>query len=193
MSTYKIQLAQSKMKEWILISVLIFSLIITTIYAFSKKSEMLIIGIDQNGTRIVTHEDDPIFKTEVVNFIRAFVSLSYNFDQETFTENAGKYSELLSLELWNQKKSDVIRAAEEIKKEPVQLSTIITKVAKDKDKEGRDLYKVYTEQTLTRRAKSEKIKYLLTVQITKVSKRTKDNPYGYEVTQLEEKRLEANE
>lgn len=193
MSTYKIHLTQSKAKEWILISVLIFSLIVTAIYAFSKKSEMLLIGIDQNGTRVITQEEDPIFKTEIINFIRTFVSLSYNFDQDTFTENAGKYSELLSLDLWNQKKSDVLNAAEQIKKEPMQLSTFITKVAKDKDKDGNDIYNVYTSQTLTRRAKTEKLKYILKMQVAKVSKRTKDNPYGFEVTALEEQRLETSE
>lgn len=193
MSTYKIYLAQKHIKEWLLIITLLFALVITSIYAFSKKSEMLLIGIDQNGTRVITQEEDPIFKTEIINFIRTFVSLSYNFDQDTFTENAGKYSELLSLDLWNQKKSDVLNAAEQIKKEPMQLSTFITKVGKDKDKEGNDIYNVYTSQTLTRRAKTEKLKYILKMQVAKVSKRTKDNPYGFEVTKLEEQRIEASE
>lgn len=193
MSTYKIYLAKKHIKEWILVGVLIFALIVTAIYAFSKKSETLIIGIDQNGTRIVTEQEDPIFKTEAINFIRTFVSLSYNFDQETFADNAAKYSDLLSLKLWNEKKSDILRAAEEIKKEPLQFSTIITKIAKDKDKDSNEYYKVYTEQTITRRAKVDKLKYLVTLQIEKVEKRTKDNPYGFEVTFLEEKRLESNE
>lgn len=193
MSTYKIHLAQRHVKEWILISVLIFSLIITAIYAFSKKSETLIIGIDQNGTRIVTEQEDPIFKTEVINFIRSFVSLSYNFDQETFTENAGKYSELLSLDLWNGKKNDILKAAEEIKKEPIQLSTIITKIGKDKDKDGVEFYKVYTSQTITKRASTQSLKYLISMRVAKVEKRTKNNPFGYEVTFLEEKRIEASE
>lgn len=193
MSSYKVYLTKSHLKEWILITVLIFSLILTAIYAFSKKSEILIIGIDQNGTRVVTEQEDPIFKTEAINFIRTFVSLSYNFDQETFAANAAKYSDLLSLKLWNEKKSDILRAAEEIKKEPLQFSTIITKIAKDKDKDGLDIYKVYTEQTITRRAKVDKLKYLVNLQIAKVDKRTKDNPYGFEVTFLEEKRLDSNE
>lgn len=189
MSTYKIHLAQSKAKEWIMIIVLLFALVITGLYALSKKSETILIGIDDNGTRVITTEEDPVFKTEVVNFIRTFVALSYNFDQDTFTDNAAKYSDLLSLDLWNQKKTDVVRAAEEIKKEPMQLSTIITKLTKDKDKDGHEIYKVYTSQTLTRRARSDKYKYLLEMQISKVAKRTKENPYGYEVTRIEEKRL----
>ena len=75
----------------------------------------------------------------------------------------------------------------------MQFSTIITKIAKDKDKEGNELYKVYTDQTITRRAKVDKLKYIVTLQIAKIQKRTKDNPYGYEVTFLDEKRAEANE
>ena len=193
MSTYKIYLAKKHVKEWLLVAVLLFALFVTSVYAFSKKSETLIIGIDQNGTRVVTEQEDPIFKTEAINFIRTFVSLSYNFDQETFAANAAKYSDLLSLKLWTEKKSDILRAAEEIKKEPLQFSTIITKIAKDKDKEGNELYKVYTDQTITRRAKVDKLKYIVTLQIAKIQKRTKDNPYGYEVTFLDEKRAEANE
>ena len=87
MSTYKIYLAKKHVKEWLLVAVLLFALFVTSVYAFSKKSETLIIGIDQNGTRVVTEQEDPIFKTEAINFIRTFVSLSYNFDQETFAQN----------------------------------------------------------------------------------------------------------
>lgn len=191
MSSYKIYLTQSKVKEWILISVLIFSLVITFIYALSKKSETTLIAIDQNGTRVITTEDDPIFKTEIINFLRTFVSLSYNFDQDTFAENAGKYSDLLSLELWNQKKNDVVRAAENIKKEPMQLSTIIKKISKEKNKDNEDIYNVYTEQTITRRARTDKVNYIVSLQVQKIDKRTKENPYGFEITSLEEKRIEV--
>lgn len=186
MSSYKILLVRKYTIEWLLIAALAFCLAITAIYAFSKKSETLIIAIDQNGTRIVTEKDDPIYKVEVMNFIRTFVSLSYNWDQETFTENAGKYSELMSLDLWNQKKSEILRVADELKKEPMQASTMITKITKDKNKDGDDIYKVYTTQTVSRRARTATLKYLFTIQVAKTAKRTKENAYGYEVTSIEE-------
>lgn len=189
MASYKILLTKKYTVEWLLILVLLFALFVTALYAFSKKSETMLIAIDQNGTRVVTEQDDPIYKAEVINFIRTFVSLSYNWDQETFAENAAKYSELMSLDLWNQKKSEILRMADDLKKEPMQASTIITRIAKDKTKDGTDVYKVYANQTVSRRARTATLKYLFSIQVARTPKRTKENAYGYEITSVEESKV----
>jgi hypothetical protein len=39
-----------------------------TIYAISKEEKTVLIGIDENGTRIIENTDDPLLKTEIVPF-----------------------------------------------------------------------------------------------------------------------------
>jgi hypothetical protein len=46
--------------------------ITATIYAISKEEKTVLIGIDENGTRIIENTDDPLLKTEIVAFLRHF-------------------------------------------------------------------------------------------------------------------------
>ncbi len=189
MSTYKIHLIKKFSLEWILIIVLGIGFSLAVFHAFTSRPQTVLIGVDQNGTRIITDQEDPVLRTEVINFLRAFVGVMYNFDQTTFVDNAAKASDLLSLDLWNEKKNDVMTMIETMKKEPMQVSTQITKIGKEKNEKNEEQYSVYTNQIVNRRARTDNIKmnYIFTVQ--KLPKRTKENPYSIEITSIKENRV----
>lgn len=70
-------------------SVLCLISVAVNLRVLSKSSRPMIIGIDGNGTRIVTDQADPIYKTEAVTFIQKFLFNVYNFDSENFMKRIG--------------------------------------------------------------------------------------------------------
>jgi hypothetical protein len=154
--------------------------VVFAIVVVSNKKETILIGIDNNGTRIITDSEDPIFKTEIITFIRTFMNYFYNFDQDTYPENLGRASDLMSIELWKAKKDTIVKLGDQIKKDPKQLAAHITKIVKEDD-----FYIVSLNVEELYRAKKTNFLVQLKVSVNKID-RTATNPYGLEISTLEE-------
>jgi hypothetical protein len=156
----------------------------STVYALKQKSEMVLIGLDSNGTRIISSQEDPLFKTEVVNFVRRFFSVLYNFDAESFDENVGAATDLMSQDLWQAEKDKITRLREYVKSESVSYSGAIQTITKTKDSK----FQILLRTSELHRLKSKNEEIVITISL-KPSVRTKSNPWGMEVVSLEEGKL----
>ncbi len=172
-------------KKHLAMGLLVASLLVwalfSTFIALTNESETVLIGIDANGTRVISQTEDPLFKTEVVNFVRRFVSLAYNFDEVSFMDNVGSASELMTLELWNKKKHEINGLFELVKKEKISHSAVLQKIAL---KDG--TYQVLIETNQMMRMANKKKLVLVQLQINK-KERTPTNPWGMEIASLDEK------
>jgi hypothetical protein len=168
----------------LLLSALVIWAMTATILALRAKNETTLIGIDKNGTRIITQAEDPLFKTEVVNFIRRFVSLLYNFDSTTFVDNVGSASDLMALPLWTQQKGKIVTLGETVKKESITHAAVVQKITM---KDGK--YQVLIETNEMVRMKNAKRLLKLEITLAQVE-RTARNPWGMEVSKLEESKAE---
>jgi len=147
----------------------------------SKQDNPLIIGIDTNGTRIVTETSDPIYKTEAVAFIQKFLFNVYNFNSENFMKRIGLSTSLMSEELWKKKRSEILDLKTKVERDEVVLVGQIQKMSLDESG-------IYHGLILVKeRSRLNEVDHQIEVslQLLKVP-RTQDNPYGLEVDSYEE-------
>lgn len=158
--------------------------IITVAFSFraiSKTSKPIIIGIDSNGTRIVTEKADPIFKTEAVAFIQRFFFNAYNFDARNFFKRLGLATTMMSEELWKRKEKEILDLKSKVERDNIELSSQVLKISQD---ESGTFYALIDLKEKSRLNQQEhKLKVALTL---KQVERTTENPFGLEVDSYEE-------
>ena len=155
-----------------------------TVMMMSMPVDPILIGIDSNGTRVISKDDDPLFKTEIVNFIRRFCSLSYNFDHLTFNQNIGAATDLMGLELWKSQKTKILTMQKKVVNEKISHSATIKQI----NRLGPMQFAVLLDTSRTRRMKNEDQQLAILINLAKI-KRTSSNPWGMEVIELEEKEI----
>lgn len=147
----------------------------------SKSSRPMIIGIDTNGTRIVTDQADPIYKTEAVAFIQKFLFNVYNFDSENFMKRIGLTTTMMSEDLWKSKRSEILDLKNKVERDSIRISGQVQKMTLDDSGVYHGL--VFVKE----RSRMNEQDHLIGVSIKlKTVPRTQDNPYGLEVDSYEE-------
>lgn len=155
--------------------------IVFNIKSISKSGSPTIIAIDANGTRVVTSEQDPIYKTEALKFLQKFLVSVYNFDSLSFVKQIGYATNVMSDELWEKRKNEILELQERVERDHISLSGKIQKLTVDENGNYFALINV-TEQS--RLSKKE---HLIRAKVTlKIKNRTADNPAGLVVDTYEE-------
>lgn len=162
-------------------SVLCLISVAVNLRVLSKSSRPMIIGIDANGTRIVTDQADPIYKTEAVTFIQKFLFNVYNFDSENFMKRIGLTTTMMSEDLWKTKRAEILDLKNKVERDSIRISGQIQKMTLDDSG-------VYHGLVLVKeRSRMNEQDHLIGVSIKlKTVSRTQDNPYGLEVDSYEE-------
>lgn len=155
--------------------------VMASLKALSKTSHPMIIGIDANGTRVITDQRDPIYKTEAVAFIRKFLFNVYNFDSENFMQRIGLTTTMMSEELWKAKRSEILELKNKVERDGIQVSGQTQKMTVDESGVYHGLVIVKERSRMNERDHRVEISIKL-----KNVPRTQDNPFGLEVDSYEE-------
>jgi len=166
---------------YILFLVLFTWSIFVSILAFSNKESIILVGIDGNGTRIITSNNDPIFKTEIVEFLKEFTSNMYNFKPTTYQNRVGQAVEYLSAGLWQTEKNKILSFGETVLANQINLTSEIAKISHIENKSYEILITTKEKSKLLNRSK--KIKLILDVENVA---RSSKNPWGIEIVGLNE-------
>jgi hypothetical protein len=159
--------------------------IVASYRVFFNTPAPIIIAIDANGTRIVTQVEDPIFRTEVVKFIQTFLEESFNFSAETFSKNVGEATNLMSETYWQSSRGKVMELKGFVESKGLSYSSVIERISRVDEDHFQALLGVEESSRLQKR----NYKLLLDLRI-KSAKRTRINPWGMEVDDVQEKHLE---
>lgn len=149
--------------------------------SLSRSSKPLIIGIDANGTRVVTEANDPIYKTEAIAFIQKFFFNAYNFDQRNFFKRLGYATTLMSEDLWKKKEGEILDLKNRIERDNIEVSSQILKLTKDEEGTYHGLVQLKEQSRLNQ----QDHKVVVAIKL-KVVPRNQDNPFGLEVDSYEE-------
>lgn len=180
MTHFKILLSNVIVKAALTASIFLWALT-ATLYAASKNSTTVLIGIDENGTRVIDGAEDPLLKTEVVSFIRHFCLLLYNFDQRSFVENVGSASELMSADLWTQLERPLKDKKQIVEEKNISHSGLVDQIIEIDD----TTYEVVIRGFEQRNLKREERLFKLSLRLKKLT-RTNLNPWGIEVDEIKE-------
>ncbi len=143
-----------------------------------NQPQTLLIGMDENGVRVIRDERDRLVAGEKLNFIKRYLSYSYNFDSKDYDDRMTSAGNLMSTKLWEEKASEFKKIREEAKNTPeiTQESTI----------EEIRFIDDYTFEAdlglkISKRLKTISVPLRVTIKIAP-HLRTIDNPYSWEVT-----------
>lgn len=149
--------------------------------AISKVSRPIIIGIDANGTRIVTENSDPIYKTEAIAFIQKFFFNAYNFDSRNFFKRLGYATTLMSEDLWKKKEKEIIDLKSKVERDQIELIGQLMKITKDEVGVYHGLLQIKEKNRLN----EQEHKVIVSLKL-KTIPRTPENSFGLEVDSYEE-------
>ncbi len=152
--------------------------------ALSIANDPLILAIDSNGTRVVRRQDDPIFETEAISFLKFYLHNLYNFTPEDFLKNVGIATSYMSIKLWDDEKSKILSQHKYILENQVSFTSEIRKIYKVSENVYTSIILIEEKSRLSSSRKALKLKLML----KKVS-RTDLNPYGIEVEGYEDEEI----
>ena len=155
-----------------------------TFVAVTKKNETLLIGIDGNGTRVIRSKDDPLFKTELVAFLKHYLSLAYDFTPETFKDRVGSATALMSATLWQKERINIQRLQDLVGKSGLLQKSKVRQL----NQIDPNSFQALMEVEQKTRLKTQKFQLKISVSLSQVP-RNQTNPWGMEITDIKEERL----
>lgn len=176
---FKSKLYREEVKHWLLVIALFLWGLLASIFALKNNSKIIIIGIDENGSRIISESNDRILQNELKNFLQSFIRTYYSYDEKSFSTQMEIASNLMSLELWESSKPKLLELKEKLQKNPLGQIPEIESI--DLIDQG----KVEAVLIISIKAKLSEQKVKLKVRIGFIkSPRTETNPWGYEITEV---------
>ncbi len=176
---FKSKLYRDEIKHWALIVTLTFWGTLASFFALKNDSKILLIGIDESGSRIITDTNDRILKNELKNFLKEFLENYYNYDEKSYSNQMGLAADFMSKDLWENQKPKLLEIKTKLEKLPLSQSSEIESLDLiDQNKvEGVLILKVKS------RISEQSLKLKITLSFNKAS-RTESNPWGYEIGEI---------
>ena len=145
-----------------------------------KKSKILVVERKCDSSITITN---PLLDKEhrfIQSFLYQFIALTFNFNHKNYKENMKKSGSLMSLNLWNKKKKEIVKVYEQIKDKNFHQTFEIINLEKIKqDKFLLELKTFYHKKGINLK---DQIKVTIFIQKTKIRE---DNSWGIEVKSYE--------
>ena len=171
------------LKSFLFISLLCWASF-ATFQAIKNQGKTLLIGIDSNGTRIITSQDDPLFKTELISFLKHYFSKAYNFSAQDFSQNVGEATNLMSETLWRSEGENIQKLKALVEKSGLlQIARL-----RQLNQVEKDTFQALLQIEQKSRLQVESFEMKVTLKIEKVE-RAELNPWGMEITSIKEEKL----
>ena len=152
--------------------------VMTGILAFQNKAQVILIGKSKESYQLI--KDKEKTPVETGNFIRHFMSLTLNFNDESYRRHISLAGDLMTEDLWRKKKPEFTRMAGFIKKNKVTQSAEILKIQKVKN----NLYEVKVKNYLFKNGILTEKDKLILLSLTD-NQRSYGNPWRYSVANVE--------
>lgn len=178
----KSKLYQQEIQRFTTILALLVWGLIATIFAVQNRRELVLIGIDSRGnTRLIQAQDDKFIQEELKTFLREFIEHLYFYNQESFEKRIAFATDQMSQELWSEQRNKLADLDKHLKSEPLDQTGVIESLDLMPDGKVEAVLKIQVRQRLNER--SIRLKVLMTF---KAKDPSPTNPWGYEVTELQD-------
>ena len=151
---------------------------VTSFLAFKNKAQVILIGKTGNTYQLITDEKkDPI---ETRNFIRHFLALTLNFDEQNYKRHISLSGDLMTKRLWETKKAEFKEMADFIKQNKVIQSSEVLSIKKIRNYR----YEIKLKNYLFKKGVLTKKTKLILLSLTD-NKRSFENPWRHSVSNIE--------
>lgn len=184
MILFKSRLYREEFLRWGLMLALLAWGLTSTLWAASKSREVVLIGFDDNGARLVTDAKDRLLQEEAAKLIRSFVSSYLNFEASTHQAQIGKAADLMSAELWGRLQSKLLEVNRRLQSEPLSQIAEVESI----DMTGEGVFEVLAAVRIKQRATTSIARVKLTIELG-AKERTPGNPWAFEIKELRDEVL----
>lgn len=181
---YKSKLMREEIKHWISIGALSLCVLLSLAWGISKKEKIIVIGMDEAGTRLIQAQSDRLVKNELAVFLKNFIELYYNYNDVNYHERMRLATDLFSEELWQSERDKITQIENNLKKTPLSQTADIVSIDRT------DAYKVEAIVLLKvkSRMNEQEVKLKVDIEYRKID-RTETNPYEFEITNISDATL----
>lgn len=136
----------------------------------------------ENSTNLSNIDDETVHK---VNFIKRYLALVYNFDKITVEEQLTKATDLMSESFYKESQKDLYELQKSVSSNAENMTQSfevlsVTKIAPHE-------FDINGRISTIKLGKNYSFDYIINIKLTE-AKRTKNNPWGLEVTNVKETR-----
>ena len=153
----------------------------TTVLALRNSEQIVLIAVSKNETRVISENFDPVFDTELQNFLKKFVENYYTYNQSTFAKLTGMAADLMSESLWDKSKEKLLEVEAKLKEEPLTQESTILSIDLVMENRAEVVLEIKIKSRITE--KKIRVKAIITF---KPAKRSKRNPWGFEITEIQD-------
>ncbi|WP_413578596.1 hypothetical protein ACLVWU_08670 [Bdellovibrio sp. HCB290] len=176
---YKSKLLREEIKTWAALAGLFLWGATATTVAVTRREKIVLVGIDDAGTRIITNSSDRLVREELKQFLRYFFEMQYSYNEVNYHTRMSFATDLYSEKLWNEQKPKIIQIGENLTKVPLTQTADVLSI--DKTESGA------IEALLRLRIRSRLNEHIVNLKV-RLSYRKIDrherNPWGFEVTEI---------
>lgn len=176
---YKSKLLREELKHWAALAALFLWGTTATVVAISRREKIVIIGVDDAGTRLITEQSDRLLKEEIKSFLKYFFEMYFSYNDVNFNERMSLATDLFSESLWQSEKPKIIQIGENIKKTPLAQTAEVISIDKLESNEIEAVLRLHIKSRMSEQVVNLKVK----LEYRKTS-RTERNPWSYEITSL---------
>ncbi len=156
----------------------------STVYALRNRPEPMLIGLDENGTRLITSQTDPLVESERLKFVKEFLYLYYNYQPDNYVAQMNKAGASMSDTLWEQSKTELARIESQMKTEKIAQEAKLSDLRVISPTE----YEADLDIVIRHRLIDKQVKYRAALKLSS-RRRSTTNPYAWEVASLVENEI----
>ena len=153
---------------------------VATVSALKNKEKVILIGQTGGFYQVIDKEEKSPLETE--NFIRHFLGLTLNFNNESYRRHISLAGDLMTESLWRKKKPEFQEMAGFVRKNKIIQSSEILKIRQVKP----DHYEVRIRNYLFKNGSLKEKDKIILLSLTE-NKRSFDNPWRQSVANIEVK------
>ena len=176
---FKSKLYRNEIKHWSLIVSLTATTILSSYFALNNKEKIILVGVTESESRIITDSSDRILKFELRNFIKDFLKTYYTYDNQNYLTQMEISSDLMTKDLFEKEKPKILELKNKLVTNSVDQRIEIENFDLLDDQNIEAIIKVLIQGKID--IKSVKLKVHLKFQ--KIP-RSEQNPWGYEITEV---------
>lgn len=181
---FKSKLYREEILKWILVIVLIIWGFTSTILLLKKTDKLVLIGIDESGSRLITSSNDRILQSELKLFFQEFLTNYYNYNDKTFSNQIELSSNLMSSDLWESQKSKLIELKEKLAKSPLNQSIDIESIDLIDHQTAEAILNLQINSKIADKTVKIKVKMVF-----EKHERSEVNPWNYQITEVQDAQL----
>ncbi|RYZ89888.1 MAG: hypothetical protein EOP06_08670 [Proteobacteria bacterium] len=170
---------REELLRWALIIALFCWAVVATAVAATTKSQILVIGVSDNESYLISEVNAAHEQKEVVAFLQKFIGRYYGFDEKTFGESISGAGDMMSEDLWALKQPEIQKLATNLKVDPLSQSVSILSL--DKIDEGK--FEALIRLEIRRKLDVAKVDVRVSMKIEK-RERNAQNVWPYELVEV---------